>query len=115
FRACVDYPPRMMGTTTVGETDMFVRRLAPQEDKLNLRQIKDSDLDALAAYLGALLGVAHARGATQAPRKAWAKDEQAKILDHAVTLAGVHEAAYLVTCKLTRASQAESPARNSGA
>jgi uncharacterized protein (DUF2252 family) len=103
FRACVDHPPRMMGTATLGNVDMFVRRLAPQEDKLDLRQIKGADLEPLAAYLGALLGSAHARGATHVPKKAWTKDEQAGLLDRAVTLAGAHEAAYLVLCKLARA------------
>jgi uncharacterized protein (DUF2252 family) len=103
FRACVDHPPRMTGTTTLGHADLFVRRLAPQEDKLDLKQIKGADLEPLAAYLGALLGAAHARGATQAPKKAWTKDEQAHVLERAVTMAGVHEAAYLVLCKLARA------------
>jgi uncharacterized protein (DUF2252 family) len=103
FRASIDHPPRMMGTTTLGNVDMFVRRLAPQEDKLDLKQIKGADLEPLASYLGALLGAAHARAATHAPKKAWTKDEQASVLDHAITLAGAHEAAYLVLCKLSRA------------
>lgn len=98
FRACVEAPPRMLATSELGSTGLLVRRLAPQEDKLNLRQLKDVDLPPLAAYLGALLGLAHARGGSGPKQPAWSKAEQAELLDHAVTLAGLHEAIYLALC-----------------
>ncbi|HWA72648.1 MAG TPA: DUF2252 family protein [Polyangiaceae bacterium] len=98
FRACVECPPRMLATSKLGSTGLLVRRLAPQEDKLNLRQLKEVDLPPLAAYLGALLGLAHVRGRARPPGPTWSKAEQAQLLDHAVTLAGLHEAIYLALC-----------------
>lgn len=102
IKACLAHPPRMLGTTKLMGLSMFVRRLAPQEDKLDLTRIHDSDLDPLATYLGALLGDAHRRGASKKPRKAWSPADRDRIVDHAITIAGVHEATYLALCKLAR-------------
>lgn len=102
FRACIEHPPRMIGTTRLKKQSMFVRRLAPQEDKLNLRRIRSADLPALAAYLGALLGAAHARGATKPPRSRWIRADLAAMRERAVTLAGLHEAIYLALCDRMR-------------
>jgi uncharacterized protein (DUF2252 family) len=102
FRSCVESPPRLMGTTTIDGLPMFVRRLAPQEDKLDLTNLRDHDLDSLAEYLGALVGSAHRRGATKKPRHAWNSGDLAMILDRAITLAGIHEATYLAYCKAVR-------------
>jgi hypothetical protein len=88
----------MLATSELDSIGLLVRRLAPQEDKLNLRQLKDSDLAPLAAYLGALLGSAHARGSAQVRREPWSKSEQSELLGHAVALAGLHEAIYLALC-----------------
>jgi len=102
YRACVDRPSRLLGATTLGGRSMFVRRLAPQEDKLDLTALRSSDLDPLAVYLGALTGRAHARGATKKPRKAWTHEERDALVDRAIALAGIHEAIYLALCKLVR-------------
>lgn len=102
FRACVEHPPRMIGTTHLKKLSMFVRRLAPQEDKLNLRRLRSADLPALADHLGALLGAAHARGATKAPRSRWTKADLAAVRERAITLAGLHEAIYLALCDRMR-------------
>jgi hypothetical protein len=102
FRACVEKPARMLGTTHLAGLSMFCRRLSPQEDKLNYRALKPVDLPALATYLGALLGAAHARGATKAPKTRWSKSDLAQIRTHAITLAGVHEAIYLALCDRMR-------------
>lgn len=108
FRACVERPAQMLGSTTLrgsgGSTklSMFVRKLSPQEDKLNLRRLKEADLPGLATYLGALLGSAHARAATKAPKR-WAASDLAQIREHAVALAGIHEAVYLELCERMRA------------
>lgn len=85
---------------------MFVRRLSPQEDKLELESLQDDDLDALATYLGALVGRAHARGATKPPRKRWSEGDCAGIVDRAIAVAGIHEAAYLSLCKLAGTKRA---------
>jgi len=101
-RACLAHPPRMLGTTRIGATPLFGRRLAPQEDKLDLTQIEHADLKGLAKALGELLGRAHRRGATKLPPKPWSEDARAAIVDHAITLAGIHEAVYLALCKEMR-------------
>jgi hypothetical protein len=101
-RACIAQPLRWIGTTRIGSISMFVRRLAPQEDRLDLTKLEGPELDALASYLGALVGSAHARGATKAPKARWSRDECAKIVDNAIAVAGIHEAAYLALCRIAR-------------
>jgi uncharacterized protein (DUF2252 family) len=105
FRACVQPAPRMMAASLLGEHEVLVRRLTPQEDKLSLGQLKAADLEGLAAYLGALLGSAHRRGRS-AEFRPWSPLELAGILERAVTLAGIHEAAYLELCLLSREGHA---------
>ncbi|MEA2746273.1 MAG: hypothetical protein QOI41_416, partial [Myxococcales bacterium] len=107
FRACVERPAHMMGHATLrasgdfAKLSMFVRKLSPQEDKLNLRRLKEQDLPGLATYLGALLGSAHARAAVKAPKR-WAASDIAEIRGHAIALAGIHEAVYLALCERMR-------------
>ncbi len=101
-RACVSQPPRMIGTTKLRGSPMFTRRLAPQEDKLDLTKLAAKDLEPLASYLGALLGAAHRRGAKRKPKKPWSEGERERLLEHAIGLAGVHEAMYLAYCGLVR-------------
>ena len=93
---------RMVGATKLRGESMFVRRLMPQEDKLDLTHIAHGDLAALASTLGALLGRAHRRGSTKLPPKPWSPGARAAIVDHAITLAGIHEAVYLSLCKEMR-------------
>jgi len=101
-RACLAHPPRMLGTTRLGKTALFGRRLAPQEDKLDLTHIADADLEGLSSTLGALLGRAHRRGATKLPPKRWSDAARTALVDNAITLAGIHEAVYLAVCKELR-------------
>jgi uncharacterized protein (DUF2252 family) len=111
-RACLAHPPRMLGTTVLSGKSMFVRRLAPQEDKLELlhidhdgnveHTIRHEDLLPLASHLGALLGRAHRRGAIQKPSRPWSRADLDGILERAIAIAGVHEAVYLTICKLER-------------
>lgn len=107
FRACLERPPRMMATTELGGLSMLVRKLSPQEDKLDLRRLRGPDLPALASYLGALVGAAHARGATAPPTSRWSRGDLAAIRASAVALAGVHEAVYLAFCERVRAMAPE--------
>jgi uncharacterized protein (DUF2252 family) len=101
-RACVARPPRMMGQTRLRGSSMFVRRLTPQEDKLDLQALHTADLMPLARYLGALLGSAHRRGAKRLPKKPWTTEECERLLAKSIALAGAHEAAYLAYCELVR-------------
>jgi len=108
FRGCVERPPRMMGSTRLegagsfSGLSMFVRRLSPQEDKLDLRRLRAADLPALAAHLGGLVGCAHARGATKPPRARWSPSDLSLLRRHAIALAGMHEAVYLALCERMR-------------
>ncbi len=97
--ACLEHPPRLAGTTTLGERSLFVRRLLPQEDKLDLTRMRREELPDLARYLGARLGFAHRRGASSLPQARWTPQEQAALTDHAIVIAGLHEASYLALCK----------------
>jgi uncharacterized protein (DUF2252 family) len=101
-RACVSHPPRMIGTTKLRGDCMLTRRLAPQEDKLDLAKLAAQDMEPLAAYLGALLGAAHRRGAKRRPKKPWNERDRARLLVQAIELAGMHEAMYLAYCGLVR-------------
>jgi uncharacterized protein (DUF2252 family) len=102
LRACVAHPPRMIGTTKLRGSSMFVRRLAPQEDKLDWRTLREGDLEPLARHLGALLGGAHRRGAKRIPDHPWTEAERGRVLGNAISLAGIHEAMYLAYCELVR-------------
>jgi uncharacterized protein (DUF2252 family) len=100
--SCVPEPPRMLGTTTLGALSLFGRRLLPQEDRLELTRLAASDLEPLSAYLGALLGRAHARGRKSPPAAPWSSADRAGLLERAVLLAGVHSATHQSYCLLTR-------------
>jgi uncharacterized protein (DUF2252 family) len=99
MEACLDPLPRMLGTARLDGRSMLVRRLTPQEDKLDMRLVAQGELEPLAAYLGSLTRAAHVRGAARAlPR--WTRSDRRAILDRAVVLAGIHEAAYLAYCRV---------------
>jgi hypothetical protein len=100
-RACLEHPPRMLGSTELDATSLFVRRLLPQEDKLDLTRLRPEELPELARYLGALLGSVHRRGATRAPEARWTTAECMRLTEHAIVIAGLHEAAYLALCKVS--------------
>jgi uncharacterized protein (DUF2252 family) len=98
-QAMLEHPPLMMGTSLLSGASLLVKRLSPQDDKLNLRRLRAEDLAPLSRYVGALLGAAHARGATKKAR-AWNKSDVDELVDRAIELAGIHEAVYLASCKL---------------
>jgi hypothetical protein len=105
LHACLARPAKMIGTTRLKGASMFVRRLSPQEDKLDLTRLRGDELDGLVRYLGALVGAAHRRGATSVPREPWTRAERAGVVERAILLAGAHEAAYLALCDLARAER----------
>lgn len=97
--ACLENPPRMAGTTELDGQPMFVRRLLPQEDKLDLMHLRVEELPDLARYLGARLGAAHRRGVQKAPTSRWEKADLSGLTERAIVVAGLHEAAYLALCR----------------
>ncbi len=101
FRSCVDPPPRLLGTSRIGTSDVFVRRLTPLEDKLDLCHLKPESLGSLALYLGALVGAAHARAVEIVP-PAWSERDRSELVRRAARMASLHEAIYLQWCFLIR-------------
>ena len=99
MRWCLARPPRMAGTSTLLGATMLGRRLAPQEDKLELASVPRAELADLAAYLGSLTARAHLRGTVHAPPR-WKPADVAMLRANAVVLAGIHEAADLAYCHL---------------
>jgi len=102
LRACLANVPRALGRTKLRGLPMLVRRLTPQEDKLDLLHIPGNELVPLARLLGALVGRAHTRGATKKPKGGWKAADVRHVLDSAVRLAGIHEATYLAFCQLSK-------------
>lgn len=103
YRACIEHPPRAIGTAKLGKVSLFGRRLSPQEDKLDLKGLRGSDLPDLAKYLGSLLGTAHARGSTSKSKvSTWSKSDREAVRTHAIMLAGIHESVYLALCDRMR-------------
>lgn len=98
--ALLEHPPRMMGVTRLGKASMLARRLAPQEDKLDLSRSSAAELSAIAMFAGACAGAAHRRAATKKPAKKWSDADCEALLGKAMELAGIHEAAYLAYSRL---------------
>lgn len=101
-RACLEQPPRMLGTTSLGDASLFGRRMLPQEDRLELEGTTSSAMEPLVRYLGALLGRAHRRGAKTLPKTPWSGDEQSRLIERAASLAGLHLATHYAYCVLAR-------------
>jgi uncharacterized protein (DUF2252 family) len=99
-RACLEHPPRKLGTTRLKGRSMLVRPLAPQEDRIVSAELPVAAVRPLAGYLGSLLGEAHRRGATALPDEPWGRSAREELLDRAIALAAVHEAAWLSYCRL---------------
>ena len=96
-RALLRVPPRMAGATTLAGRSMFVRRLAPQEDKLTFETLGRADVAPVLAALGSLAGAAHRRGALATP-PSFDAPARAALVERAIELAALHEAAYLAYC-----------------
>jgi uncharacterized protein (DUF2252 family) len=93
-------PPRMLGTAPFvdphrGQLSMLVRRLSPQEDKLDPNELDERELDPLAHHLGWLAGRMHRQGAIGPLGRAWSTADRRLLLEQAITLAGLHEALHL--------------------
>lgn len=94
FLTSVARAPSRIGRTEILGTPLLVRRLTPQEDKLDVAKLSRETFAKLVPYLGALLGAAHARAATKAA-KPHRKVDQTDLADRAIVMAGLHETAFL--------------------
>ncbi|MCU1763131.1 DUF2252 domain-containing protein [Pseudomonas sp. 14P_8.1_Bac3] len=89
--------------------EFFIRELLPQDMKLELDQLSQSDAMLAAGYLARVVGLAHARQMDMATRASWISDLQAcrsKTMDapswlwsSVVQLVGNHERGYLEHCR----------------
>jgi uncharacterized protein (DUF2252 family) len=99
---------RMVSGTIAGRA-VFVRELLPQDLKLELEMLDETEARATARALARLLGTAHVRQMDRAHRQAWMKSLRRATSKsiHApswlwrsvVDLVGVHERAYLEHCR----------------
>lgn len=100
---------RMLATRIL-DNGFFVRELLPQDMKLELDQLSQSEAKRAAGYLAGVVGRAHARQMDLSTRASWIKDLQANrshIFDapswlwtSVVELVGSHEKGYLEHCRL---------------
>ena len=98
-----------MVSGTIGGRTVFVRELLPQDLKLELEMLDETEARATARALARLLGTAHVRQMDAAHRKSWVKSLRGATSKsiHApswlwrsvVDLVGVHERAYLDHCR----------------
>jgi Uncharacterized protein conserved in bacteria (DUF2252) len=95
-------PPLGLGVAEANGHAMVVRRLNPDEDKLDWSQVPKKELTEIVAYLGTLLGRAHRRGQTQLPKQPWSDASLKQLYQTSVELAAKHEGLYLAFCDLTR-------------
>ena len=100
LRKCLASPPRMAGSTELEGKSLLVRRLMPQEDRLSFNRLPAEQRQSVLRYLGALTGAMHKRAAKRVP--VWTLDEAQVLMDNAVTLAGVYEAAAVHYATLAR-------------
>jgi Uncharacterized protein conserved in bacteria (DUF2252) len=84
--------PKLAGTTTIAGKSMYVRRLTPEDNKLNLDTTPITEREPLCRYLGARLGQAHIQGASK-PAKATITDPKAT-LEQALEVAALTTATY---------------------
>ena len=94
---------------TIGGRAVFVRELLPQDLKLELEMLDESEARATARALARLLGTAHVRQLDAPHRKAWVKSLRAAtsksihapswLWSSVIELVGVHERAYLEHCR----------------
>ncbi len=91
----------------LGKRAVVVRELLPQDLKLDIETLPQSEALAVAHYLGAIVGKAHANQLDKASLQDWSKEMRSNFhLDApswlwatVVGLAGAHESAYLEHCR----------------
>jgi uncharacterized protein (DUF2252 family) len=99
---------RMLSGTILGRS-VFVRELMPQDLKLELAMLDDTEARATARALARILGLAHARQLDDAERRKWrtelegaatrSLDAPTWLWSSVVDLIGIHERAYLEHCR----------------
>ncbi len=88
-------PPAFLGASKLGKLPVVVNRLQAKDDKLSVEDVPAEALTAFARHLGSLVGDVHRRGGATAR---WTATVQARALDAAQQLAGLHQTAFLQFC-----------------
>jgi uncharacterized protein (DUF2252 family) len=105
-RALCAAPPRYLAPIEVDSLSLVGRRLFPQEDKLDLSELRaGAQLEEIVAYIGHVVGRGHARGVAAlggAAPPPWTAAEVDAVVDHAVVLAGLLEGVYLAWVRRSR-------------
>ena len=93
----------------LGGRSVVIRELLPQDLKLDIDTLPQSDALAVGHYLGSIVGKAHARQLDGGSLERWAEQMRGDRLSHLdapawlwtmiVELAGAHESAYLDHCR----------------
>ncbi len=94
LRTLLGSPPVMLGNVRAVGRGLLVRRLTPQEDRLDWMTIRAEQREPTLAFLGALTAAAHRRCARRPPAPLDAADAR-RLLKNAAELAGIHEAVAL--------------------
>ena len=94
LRTLLRFPPTMLGTVRAMGHGMLVRRLTPQEDRLEWPTVPIPQRAPTLAFLGALTAAAHRRGSRKS-LPPLAEADGRRVLRNAVELAGLHEAVAL--------------------
>ena len=94
LRTLLRFPPTMLGTVRAMGHGMLVRRLTPQEDRLEWPTVPIPQRAPTLAFLGALTAAAHRRGSRKS-LPPLAEADSRRVLRNAVELAGLHEAVAL--------------------
>jgi uncharacterized protein (DUF2252 family) len=99
---------RMIAAEFLGKP-VIIRELLPQDLKVEIEQLTQSQASKAARYLGNVVGLAHARQMTPAQRHAWKKSLQSFrsagldappwLWTSVIDLVGAHERAYLDHCR----------------
>jgi uncharacterized protein (DUF2252 family) len=99
---------RMLAAHLAGRP-VIIRELLPQDLKLDIETLPQSEALAVGHYLGSIVGKAHARQLAEPAVDAWAQEMRLNRMRHLdapqwlwtmiVELAGTHESAYLDHCR----------------
>lgn len=113
-----------MAPATIGDKDVFVRELLPQDLKFELESLGEEEAMAIARYLASIVAVAHARQLNagqcaewlEAFRKGNAKNMHAPawLWAAVVDLVAMHEGAYLEHCREHALAAGDMPAAVAG-
>lgn len=94
MQACLEQPPKLSGMSRLWGRSMLVRRLTPQEDRIDFSQINKRSWSDVIRFLAALSARAHRRGSKEGRCK-WTDAECETFISQAFHLAGLHDSVYV--------------------